>query len=92
MSNSIQKSGILSVTRENDLFWMDFPSRRPKPCPKPDALEKALGVDVLETHQSRDLLVLVKDEDTVADLKTGFFVALQYRCIWGDRHREGHFL
>ena len=65
-------SGRLTVRREGELYIMDFPSRPPSPCPKPDALEAALGVHVLETHRSRDLLALVDSEDTVRTLRPDF--------------------
>lgn len=58
-------SGPLTVIKEGDLYSMDFPVRKPIPCEVPDLLEEALGVAVLETHIARDLLVLIKDEDTL---------------------------
>lgn len=61
-------SGKLSVIRNNDLYTMNLPSRMPTPTPKNSMLEKALGVKVLETHLSRDLLVLIENEKDVADL------------------------
>ena len=63
------KSGVLSVTRTNGLYTMDFPSRKPAQCAVPPGLPDMLGAAVLETHLSRDLLVLLKDEQTVANLK-----------------------
>lgn len=66
------KSGVLTVTRNEDLYTMDFPSRPASPCKKPELLEEALGVPVLETHMARDLLVLLKDEKTVRELKPDF--------------------
>lgn len=65
-------SGRLTVTRRGDTYYMDFPSRAPVPCAKPADLEKALGVQVLETYQSRDLLVLVDSEADVLNLKPDF--------------------
>jgi PhzF family phenazine biosynthesis protein len=62
------KSGMLGVKRLGDRYIMDFPSRKPDLCAIPKDLEDALGAKVLETHISRDLLVLVKDEKTVAEL------------------------
>ena len=76
-SNRIEfktKSGILSVERDREIFTMDFPSRKPVPCEVPAGLESALGVKVLETHLSRDLLVEVKDEDTVRNLNPDLFL------------------
>lgn len=63
------KSGVLTVERKGETYWMDFPSRMPAPCPVPMNLEQALGAPVLETHASRDLLVLVDDEAVVRALK-----------------------
>lgn len=62
------QSGILTVTRQEDLYTMNFPSRMPVPTKVDEALEKALGCKVLETHQSRDLLVIVENEDIVKNL------------------------
>ncbi len=62
------QSGILTVIRENDVFMMDFPSRKPRPVQVPSHLEKALGCRILETHLSRDLLVLLQNESDVSKL------------------------
>ncbi|MEI6100597.1 MAG: PhzF family phenazine biosynthesis protein, partial [Eubacteriales bacterium] len=63
------QSGVLSVVKKGDLYIMDFPSRKPTPCAVPRGLEEALGATVLETHLSRDLLVLLESESTVATLQ-----------------------
>lgn len=39
-----RKSGQLAVTKRNDLFEMDFPSRPVHSCMPPDGLKEALGV------------------------------------------------
>jgi len=62
------KSGVLFVKREGDTYLMDFPARKPEPCKAPDILEEALGARILETHLSRDLLVLLESEPEVAGL------------------------
>lgn len=61
-------SGKLVVTRNDDLYTMDFPSRMPVPTEIPSLLEEAIGVKVLETHLSRDLLVQIENAKDVADL------------------------
>ena len=66
------KSGVLTVTREKELYVMDFPARKPVPCEIPDLLEEALGVKVLEVHIARDLLALVENEAIVRELKPNF--------------------
>ena len=62
-------SGTLTVNRNDDMYLMNFPSHKPSPCAKPDALEEALGVNVLETHRARDMLALVESESAVRELK-----------------------
>ena len=62
-------SGILTVFRDENLYIMDFPRRKPSPIDSPLLLEKALGCRVLETHISRDLLVLVDNEDCIKNLR-----------------------
>jgi len=71
------KSGVLSVQKDNGLYWMDFPNRKPSPCIKPDVLEKALGVKVLETQLSRDMIALVESETVVRDLHPDFSLLKQ---------------
>lgn len=63
------KSGLLTVRKDGEVYTMDFPARMPKPAEKITDLERALGCKVLETHLSRDLLVLVENEETVARLR-----------------------
>ncbi len=66
------KSGILTVEKKGDLFEMDFPSRMPE---KIDAIEKVtdvIGIKPLETHLSRDLVVLLEREEQVKNLKPDF--------------------
>jgi PhzF family phenazine biosynthesis protein len=65
-------SGILTVSREGDLFSMDFPTRKAVPCNKPELLEEALGVEVLETLCARDLLVVIDSERRLADMKPDY--------------------
>lgn len=71
------QSGPLFVSRSGDLFTLDFPSRPPMPCEKPEILERALGVPVLETHRSRDVVALVADEHTVQPLSPDFALLKQ---------------
>lgn len=59
-------SGRLSVTRRGDTYYMDFPRRKPVPCAIPAVLEEALGVRVLETHRSRDLVAVVESQSAVS--------------------------
>lgn len=75
-------SGILSVAKEEDYYTMDLPSSKPKACEKPDLLEEALGVKVLETYSARDLLVVVKDEKTVAAMQPDFALVRKLKGVY----------
>lgn len=66
------KSGVLFVSRRDNRYTLDFPTRSPEPYEKPALLEEALGVKVLETYMARDLLALVEDDKTVRELKPNF--------------------
>jgi PhzF family phenazine biosynthesis protein len=77
------KSGKLSVTREGEYYSMDFPSRKPVPCDMPELLERALGVKVLETHLSRDLLVVIEGEDILLHMKPDFQLLKQINQVFG---------
>jgi len=66
------QSGVLSVTREEDIYTLDFPSRAPEPCAVPQGLEDVLGIRIVETHLSRDLMVLAESEEVVAAMCPDF--------------------
>ena len=66
------KSGVLSVDRKDDLLVLDFPSTPPVKADIPLVLIKALGVIPEAAFSSRDLMVLVKDEQTVRSLNPDF--------------------
>lgn len=59
------QSGILTVQRSQSLYVMDFPARMPRPVEMIPLMEQALGVPVLEAHLSRDMVLLVPDENAV---------------------------
>lgn len=61
-------SGRLTVRRQGDKYFMDFPRRKPEQCLKPAHLEAALGVKVLETYRSRDLLAVVENQNAVMNM------------------------
>lgn len=65
-------SGLLTVTKKDALYEMDFPSRKPKQVECLPAMSEAIGTEVLEAHLSRDLLLLVETEEQVRNLKPNF--------------------
>ncbi len=63
-------SGLLTVSRLNAGFEMDFPARRPMPCDPPPELLPALGLtEARVMRSSRDYLVSVEDAAIVRNLK-----------------------
>jgi PhzF family phenazine biosynthesis protein len=63
------KSGTLVVTREGDLFSLDFPSRPPAECKTPSHLVEALGGNPEAILAARDYLVVYGSEDEVRKLE-----------------------
>lgn len=61
-------SGDLVVTAKGALLEMDFPSRPPARVDVIPAMAEAIGAEVLEAHRSRDLVLLVDSEETLARL------------------------
>jgi PhzF family phenazine biosynthesis protein len=58
-------SGILTVTKDGDLFTMDFPSNSLKPVPITDDIVKAIGVRPKEVYYGDDMLCVLENEDQV---------------------------
>ena len=62
-------SGILSVRKINDLYELDFPSRMPTEIEVIPIMEQAIGAPVQSAYMSRDMVLLLDSEQTVAELK-----------------------
>lgn len=68
-----QKSGVLTVSREGELYTLDFPSRIPEKCEVPAGLLEALGGPVPKAIlRSRDYLLVYETEADVAALQPDF--------------------
>ena len=65
-------SGILTVTKSGELLEMDFPSWMPKKIKVTEEMEKAIGAKPLEAYLSRDLVLLLEDEQSVVELNPDF--------------------
>ncbi len=59
------KIGNLSVERRDDLLFLDFPSRKPAACVRPDRIDVILGSPPSEVLASRDLMAVFDDEDII---------------------------
>ncbi|HEY3131091.1 MAG TPA: PhzF family phenazine biosynthesis protein [Acidobacteriota bacterium] len=67
--NFLSKSGPLRVTRDGELFSLDFPAREPGPCEPPDKLAKALGRPPKQVLAARDYLAVYDSEEEVRSLQ-----------------------
>jgi len=63
------RSGTLGVSREGDLLCLDFPSRPLRRAAPVPGLAEALGAEVLETWEARDLVAVLASQDAVRDLR-----------------------
>lgn len=61
-------SGDLIVTKNGDLFEMEFPAYDLKPIAITAELTAALGARPAEAYLGRDLLCILEDEETIRDL------------------------
>ena len=62
-------SGRLSVKKRGEYYEMNFPAYRYKHVPVTDEMTDALGVRPIDAILSRDLLMILKHEDDVKNLK-----------------------
>ncbi len=63
------RSGILGVSRKDDLLTMDFPSQPPSSCPVPEDLAQGLGGNPVEVLRSEDYFVVYESEKDIRALK-----------------------
>ena len=63
------RSGALRVTRDGDLFALDFPARPARPVDLTGALQAALGARPNEVWAARDLMAVFGTEEEVRALK-----------------------
>jgi len=63
------KSGVLTVTKKNDLFEMDFPSRIPKKIETNMIVQCSINAPIIETYMSRDMLILLETEEQIRKLE-----------------------
>lgn len=61
------QSGLLSVSREGEQLWLDFPRIDPQPAAQALPVAQALGCEVLEVRQTKELFVVLASEQAVRD-------------------------
>jgi PhzF family phenazine biosynthesis protein len=67
-------SGILSVTKGEDLLFLDFPSRPVSACPTYQTFENAFGAMPKAIYKAVDFLVLLNSEDELRSINPDFNV------------------
>jgi len=76
------KAGTLTVSKENDLYTLDFPARLPLACDVPAGLVEALGgPKPVEILRSRDYFIVYETEEDVRSLKPDFSVLKQIDSV-----------
>ncbi|MBP3886825.1 MAG: PhzF family phenazine biosynthesis protein [Cellulosilyticum sp.] len=65
-------SGELIVKVEGKQFILDFPSRMPEIIEVDSQLEEILGTKIKEAYLSRDIMVVVEDEEVIQSLTPDF--------------------
>lgn len=63
------KSGALTVTAENEMLTLDFPSRPPTLSHAPQIILDAIQVMPVEVMKSRDYIFVFENEDVIRRLK-----------------------
>jgi len=75
------RSGVLTVTRRQDLLTLDFPARPPAPSVAPEALQRGLGARPKEIFKARDYLAVFDNEAEVRELKPDFALLKTLDCL-----------
>lgn len=70
-------SGDLLVTKENDLYVLDFPSRPPTKSTLPKIIEEGLNIQPKEVWKARDYLLIYESEDDIVNIKPNISVINQ---------------
>ncbi|MCL2287035.1 MAG: PhzF family phenazine biosynthesis protein [Firmicutes bacterium] len=65
-------SGTLIVNKMDDLYELDFPSRKPVQVELTREMNQAIRIPALEAHLSRDLLLVLENEQQVKNLRPNF--------------------
>jgi PhzF family phenazine biosynthesis protein len=75
------RSGLLTVTRNEDLLTLDFPSRPPSPSAISEALVHGLGAKPNEIFKARDYLAVFGSEAEVRALMPDFALLKTLDCL-----------
>jgi len=65
-------SGIVTVTKENDLLYLNFPSRPVVACPSYQTFKNSFGKTPAAAYKAVDFLVLLNSEEELQNLNPDF--------------------
>ncbi len=66
------QSGILSVSRQDDLLTLNFPAQAPQTCATPELLSRGLGCEPVETLKGKNYIAVFGSEADVASIAPDF--------------------
>ena len=61
-------SGDLTVSFLNDMYYMDFPSRKPVSAELPDIIKESLNILPVRTLKSRDYVLVYESEEQIRNI------------------------
>jgi PhzF family phenazine biosynthesis protein len=75
------QSGELSVSRDDGLLFLDFPSRKAEEIPCPELLTDALGKKPVTVYGERDLMAVFETQDQIRALTPDFSKLAGLDCL-----------
>ncbi len=66
------RSGELSVKKDGDIYYLDFPAGKVSPAEDYPELTEGLGIKPLEVHQGSNILAVLKSEEDIINLEPDF--------------------
>lgn len=72
-------SGIMKVSKDSTLLYLDFPSRPVVSCPMYKTFETALGIKPAAVYKAVDYVVLVGNEEILRSIKPDFSILKQIK-------------
>jgi PhzF family phenazine biosynthesis protein len=62
-------SGLLTVTVQDNLYTLDFPSRQAQPATLPEEIIRALNIQPKEVFKARDFLLVYESAQEILDIR-----------------------
>jgi len=75
------RSGVVTVSRDENRLTLDFPARPAIPCATPRDLREGLGACPTTTAKARDFLAVFDTEETVRNLEPDMAALTRLDCL-----------